>query len=119
MIDYNDLIGRPFSEEFNCWELCREMSRRNGQNFPKYAEFISDFVERKAFIDDNIENDFVKLDKPEPGCIVFIRLPGLLHIGYVISEKHFIHVRQKMRTTVDRLDKWSGLIDGFWRYTGN
>jgi len=119
MINYNDLIGRPFSEEFNCWELCREMSRRNGQNFPKYSEFITDLVERQAFIDDNIENDFVKLDGPEIGCIVFLKLPGHLHIGYVLDENHFIHVRRKASTSVERLDKWNKLIDGFWKYTGS
>ena len=35
MIDYNDLIGQPFDEEKNnCYDLVREVFRRNGIDIP-------------------------------------------------------------------------------------
>lgn len=117
-MNYMDLIGAPWSEQFNCWDLCREMFRRSGRDLPLYSEYIGDLVERRAFIDLNIENDFTKAAEPEAGCLVVFRLLGELHMGYMLDRFNFIHCQRKKSVVVEPLKRWEKMISGYWRYTG-
>ena len=127
-LELHDLLLAEFEEDgtgpnYNCWNLCREVYRRAGRHLPKYSEYISLISDRDDFIQAVKQDDFIKLNKPEPLAIVTFRLrPRMItHMGVVIDKRRFIHIRKKGGCAIERLDigVFSKKIEGFYRYAGN
>jgi hypothetical protein len=134
-LDYNDLLGAKFThggnsiaEGFDCWSLVREVYRRLGRELLEYKHLCEQIIKDDKFQYEHVDtliNDrkylFVRLDRPEPFCIVtFIMLPPFVtHIGVVLEDKRsFIHILKQSSVSVERLDSllWEKKIDGFWKF---
>lgn len=130
-LELHDLLLCEFSKDgdgphyYNCWNLCREVYRRAGQNLPMYAEWTRTIVERDETIRKFRDaGDFIKLGKPEFLTLVGLKLssrnPRLVtHIGVVVSKNHFIQIRKNpIGVSIERLDSpcWINKMEGFYRY---
>ena len=105
MMDYIDLIGKPFSpggrgpDNYDCYGLVKELYRRSGIELPEYAY---DSPDNFSLIHRLINGDkdlFERLEKPEPYCLVLftIQPPYISHIGVVLEDCHtFIHASEKV-----------------------
>lgn len=102
-LDLSDLIGRPHTEEFNCWDLCREVLKRTGVVLPDY-----DFSDKSAIIKQELGN-YIKLKKPEPYCLVYFKWPEFdgfhHHAGVILPPRcdRFIHNNRKTGVAIVRL----------------
>ena len=99
---YEDLIGTPFIDGgrdkeigLDCWGLAREMT----------AE----------------EMDWERLNAPEEGCLVLLRLSPEVwanHVGICLGGGKFIHAYSATGTCIDRLARWRSRIVGFYKPKG-
>ncbi len=83
-------------------------------NAPVEEYLINDIV-------NDYKNKFVKIDKPEPFCLVALSIvpPYTHHIGLVLEDcKRFIHIRESHTARIDSLDSklWKPMIRGFYKY---
>lgn len=119
--DLSDLIGRPFDEQtWNCWTLCREVYRRRGIILPDYGWGNEDYQRRTAEL--AMESaEYVRLDAPEPWCIVAIgRGKWVIHAGIVLPDSsRFIHVRHATNTCIESIRSWKRMTQGYFRYEDN
>lgn len=122
---YNDLIGKAFEydgrgpDRYDCYGLCVEIYKRLNIELP---EFLSARNPQgiSLTVDGNKER-FIKLEKPEPFCLVTLTLirPYVSHIGIVLEDcKRFINVIQKRNVCIESLnsERWRDRIDGFWKF---
>lgn len=126
-INYTNLLGKPFilggrgDDGFDCVGLCMKVRELAG------LPFID--VNSPEFLDlQDIENrietgkqEFVKLDKPLPYCVVTFRMKCryVSHIGIVLPcRTKFIHTRRHTNVVVERLSNqyWNKKIEGFYEY---
>jgi len=124
-VDYTDLLGKPFRlggrgpDYYDCWGLCLEIGRRVGIEYP--ADFTpEDTAEQDKAIRSGLDKDFIKLEKPEPYCIVTFKVtpPFVDHCGIVLPDcKHFLHIMRSHSVAVQRLDHkiLAKRIDGFYK----
>jgi len=121
----DDLIGKPFRlgaagpAEYDCWHLCREVSHRAGIELPAVPS-VTDPIERDSAIK-STSGRFLKLDRPEPFCLVTLRMRGRLvtHIGVVLKDcQRFIHAVRDMSVCIENLEDWRERIDGYYEYIG-
>lgn len=131
-VNVSDLVGRPFDKvAFNCYTLCKTVMHRAGHNMnDSQDDWIEKLAERSLHINHVKDTEFVRIDKPEPFCVVTfaIRPPYVTHTGVVLADcKHFIHVlppskgkRRGKDTCITKLKDrlWSRKIDGYYRYVG-
>jgi cell wall-associated NlpC family hydrolase len=127
-LELHDILLAQFSEdgigpkEYNCWNLCREVYRRCGKILPKYSDYIASISDRGKLIEKIRHNDFVRLSKPEFLALVTFQLrpKWITHIGVMIDNNRFIHVRKKAGVSTERIDigQWAKKIEGFYRYIG-
>ena len=128
-INVTDLIGKPFvrggtGTGFDCYTLCREVSKRAGINLPDEKEFVESMAERSQLFSEG--KTFCKhLKKPKPFCIVAFSMvrPFVTHLGVVLEDcRHFIHIlgRKSGTVCIERLDYplWARRREGFYEYIG-
>ena len=123
MMKDNDLIGIPFvdggrnNSGLDCWGLAMEMYKRQGIALPDYPV--------SAMAVDSIANElaaneasWIKLDRPEIGCLVVLRFAcgnWANHVGVYIGDGKFIHAYIKTGVCIDRLSHWRSRIAGFYK----
>lgn len=123
---YSDLIGKKFEydgrgpDTFDCYGLCVEIYKRLGKQLVEY-QASNDFKENAARFDFG-KKDFIRIDKPEPFCLVLLTVfkPYVSHIGVVLEDcRHFIHIFRKCNVCIESLssERWKNRIDGYWKYT--
>lgn len=138
-----DLIGVPHVTDgrdpkvgLDCYGLVLEASRRIGYFAPDYNDpaFVGGEIDCVGFIDNykvqidklsDKENDlpYVKIEKPEPGCMVLLIYihPYATHIGIVLDDcDHFIHAASKNKAVcIEKLSSisWRHRIKGFYKWT--
>lgn len=128
-IDYTDLLGKEFElgakgpNKYDCYALSREVCKRAGIMLPD-KQAVKELVERSNTINAGKEEDYIKLEKPEPYCIVTfsIRPPYVTHMGVVLEDcNYFIHIMRKRSVAIERLDTpiWQKKLDGYYRYVGH
>ena len=74
MLDFNDLIGKPYTSQHDCAWLCATVTHRLGTHFPEVSHPASD-LERAALFQDCIAKYGVKVSPAHPGCIAIFRFP--------------------------------------------
>lgn len=104
---YADLIGvkykdngRSKEEGFDCYGLVIECERRIGKNlqdvtYNSHDERLSD--ENASLL--NVK----KTARIKEGVILEFRKDGLLHIGFAINEKEFIHCTENQGVRISRI----------------
>jgi len=129
MMELNDLIGKPYKEgsrgpaDFDCWGLVLEVAKRAGVKLPD-INVPADNRERGEVISEQKKTGFIRLDCPQPYCLVLFRIiddTGKIrwHIGFVLKNgRRFIHTTGKMGVNIGFLDdpKWKLHIEGYYRY---
>ncbi len=124
-----DLLLSKFSKTgngpdfYNCWNWCVEVAKRMGFFLPAFSDWIEEISCRENVINKFKKSDFIKLEKPEAGCIVTLRLvPGCInHMGIVLEDKKRFAQIRKIGPSIERLDnsKWVHRIEGFYRYVSS
>lgn len=111
-------IGRPY-EKYNCFDLVKEFYADNfGLELKNYFEGpVPTPKEVETLIVTN-KGEFLKVEgKPMFGDIVVIKLYGLeCHIGVCIDASRFLHSAKKIGSNMDRLERYSKMIAGYYRH---
>lgn len=119
VIPLRKYIGRSY-EEYNCFDLVKEFYADHfgldlreywdGGPVPARGEVESLIVSSKG--------DFVEVKgSPKFGDLVVIRLYGIeCHIGVVIEGGKFLHSARRIGSTLDRLERYSKMIAGYYRH---
>ena len=130
---YSDLLGKPFEmggdgiNGYDCYTLSRAVCKRGGVNLPmKQTQLLAtvDEIEaRSNAINIGKGEDYVRLEKPEPFCVVTFSIvpPYVTHMGLVLEDCiSFIHIFKKRSVAIERLNHklWESKIEGYFRYVG-
>lgn len=110
-------VGRDY-ESYNCLDLVKEFYRDYfGLELKNYFEGdVPDRKEVQSLIVTN-KGDFVEVETPEFGDIVIIKLYGLeCHIGVCLNTRQFLHSAKGIGSNIDRLERYSKMIAGFYRH---
>jgi len=124
-LKYADLLGKPFRlgsrgpDYYDCWGICLELGKRVGINYPEHFT-PTDTSGQNDAIQDIRDEHFIKLDKPEPFCIVTFKInpPFVDHCGVVVENcTQFIHTMRSRSVVLQRLDNriLAPRIEGFYR----
>ena len=123
--EYIDLLGKPFllgsrgPNHYDCWGICLEVGKRLGINYPEHFTPTNTSDQSDAI--QNIQDEhFIKLDKPEPFCIVTFKInpPFIDHCGVVVENcTQFIHIMRSRSVVLQRLDNkiLAPRIEGFYK----
>lgn len=128
-LNYEKYLGVPFKyggqsidEGFDCWNLCRVLSKEVGIDMPEYAYCQNpenSLIHQMIFQGKPL---FEKLNQPEPYCLVLFKLhpPYATHLGFVTEDNCFMHIMAKRSVAKERLDHiyWAPKIEGFYRWRG-
>lgn len=117
IITYRKYIGRSY-DSYNCFDLVKEFYRDH------FDLDLSNYWEGKAPSRDEVESlivtnkgDFIRVDKPEFGDIVVLKLFGLeCHIGVCLNKSHFLHAARGIGSLMDRLERYSKMNGGYYRH---
>jgi hypothetical protein len=132
MMDYSDLIGKPYKtgargpDAFDCWGLVIEAARRAGIELPD-IDVPQDNDIRGDIIEIQKATNFKRTLKPESNCLVLFRIIDdenhlKWHVGFILNNaRQFIHTTGKMGVNISRLNdpKWKIHTEGFYRYEPN
>jgi sulfur carrier protein ThiS len=125
---FEKYIGIPFKEKgrdssgLDCWGLVRLIYKQ------EYSINLPSFVEDYELSDDarigelfaQYKEGWETSAKPEAGCVVVFRMFGTeSHVGIVVDNSHFIHVREGRDSVIESLEsgKWFKRIIGFYNYS--
>jgi len=120
---FEDLLNCEFEygakgpDQYDCFTLAKEVLRRAGIGIKDWPSIV-DVATRHDAIQFG-KSDYTRLDQPEAFSVVTFKLvPGrVTHMGVVLPDcKTFIHIMQKRRVAIERLDYWRHKIDGFYRF---
>ncbi len=118
MPDLKKYIGRPY-EKYNCLDLVKEFYKDffNLEIKNYYEGPIPGRGEVQSLINTN-RGDFVRVDGPPKfGDLVVIKVFGLeCHLGVVVEGTKFLHSAEKIGSNIDRLERYSKLIAGYYRH---
>jgi hypothetical protein len=97
-----------------------EVYKRLGIELPDHPSSFGKYLEDDVTYNKG-KNDFIRLEKPEPFCLAtfMIYKPYVSHIGVVLDvTSKFLNVSRLRTVSVESLEspRWSGRIEGFWRY---
>ena len=126
-MEYIDLLGKPFEwggrgpGSFDCFGLCMELARRNGQEIPD-SVWSEDPAEIDELLTEGRKRGFAPVESPQAGDFVTFRLrpPFVSHVGMMINQHEFIHITKGTRVTRERLNSllWNKKIAGYYRWNG-
>ena len=124
-MEYDDLIGVPFvdggrtKDGLDCWGLAMILLERQGYPVPDYPIQATAVQEIADALKDGSEcGGYERLNAPECGCIVLLRLSMDVwanHVGICIGHGRFIHAYSKTGVCIDRLSRWRSRIVGYYR----
>ena len=124
MIDVSDLIGvkytphgRSKEEGFDCYGGAIEVLRRAGYEMRDfyYEQSIGNGTLYCSLLE-GIPN--IKLEKPEPYCIIGFVLRGKIsHCGVYLGQNKFITASLGVGVHVDSLLSWKKRVAGYYKVT--
>ena len=111
----------PYNQSLNCYELVKYFYQKNMDiDLPNYGEFSEDKSQTDKIIKENSKS-WIKLEKPEPYCVVvfYSPFPYVAHMGIVLEDcKRFLHTIQKKNTCIETLNHryWVNQIAGYYKW---
>lgn len=126
MIDYNDLIGIPFSEHgdgitgINCHELMRKGFAKHGIDVPETnLSVCASKVASNREITNKLLEEWKPINRPVVPCGILISSSSAHHIGVYVGENRILHVSMNTNSTIERLyPKYKNRVLGFYRFIG-
>lgn len=123
----DDLIGIPYrlgarlpGPATDCFGLVVEICRRLGRPIPDPFVSSEQPVDAKQWIAERLAG-WTPVDHPVIGGVVELvgtDSPG--HVGYLLTEREFLHSTKKTGAIISRLDRepWNTRIVGYYVYGG-
>lgn len=118
--DLKSYIGRPY-EQVDCWDLVREfyLNEFDLELNKVYGGPSHLSVEESAALITSSRGQFVKVDSPQFGDLMGIKLYGIeCHVGIFIGGGKFLHSVKTTGSVLDRIDRFKHLIAGYFRHRG-
>lgn len=117
-VSYRKYIGRDY-KVYDCFALVKEFYKDQfGLDLSPYYTGVEQLsrVDIQSLVVSN-KGDFVRVDEPKFGDLVIIRLYGLeCHIGVCLNKSQFLHSARVIGSTMDRLERYSKMIAGYYRH---
>jgi len=116
-MDFRKYIGRGY-DEYNCLDLVKEFYKDQfGLDIKNYFEGDVPSREEVGTLIKTNKGEFIKVDKPQFGDIVVIKLYGIAcHLGVIVHGTKFLHSAKNIGSNIDRLERYSRLIEGYYRH---
>jgi cell wall-associated NlpC family hydrolase len=121
MIEYVDLLSKQFAyggrgpDKYDCYGLVMEMYKRRGVIIPDYGS-PTDQKQIHLLMDQKKQvwrNSEIKKNT----VLLFRVLNYNSHVGYLVSDTHFIHTRDnKLGIVVNHIKIWEKRIVGCYEY---
>lgn len=105
----------------DCWGLCMLIAKKRNILLPNINYKNYHLRQIHTLIEEKKEQDFKKV-KPDIDTIAAFKIHNkICHVGYMISEKEFIHIREEIGVTVNKIDdpKWKTFFEGCYKYIGD
>lgn len=122
---FDFLLGIPFVKGgqdlkgFDCWGLHAFCRKHIGKSIISFQGWICYLHQRMEFIE-SFEKDFIKLDIPEPFCLVLFQGRRQYHFGTVLPGcLKYIHIRGGLSVCKQDLADAPNPIVGFYNYVEN
>jgi len=112
-------LGKPY-ETTNCWELAREfyLGEFNLEIKQYYLGAAPTDKEVESLVRTN-KGDFSKVEEPQFGDLVLIKLKGVeCHLGVYVQKDTFLHSIKGAGSVLDKVEKYKHLIVGYYRHRG-
>ena len=106
-----------------CWRLVCEQRARKALSMPVLGVWVEHLL--AGICDqpgDQISMGFVKLDRPQPFCVVAIAGADgrVRHIGSVLADgRQFLHIHPVCGVHVDDIAQYTDRIVGFYEFTSH
>jgi len=104
-----DLIGIPF-EKMQCWDLVREIYKREHRPLPDYTEML-----RGTTVCSNLVEP---IHTPEPGCICAYALKGgdaIDHVAVYLGVNQIIHATEGSGVCIEPYSRYVSRLIGLYR----
>ena len=119
-IQFDDLIGVPFEKKgrgpktYDCYGLVMECFRRRGIEIPS---FESPDGAGKIIATFGTQIPIWKEVEKQKGTAVVIKLPFMMHVGYMVSDTEMIHCWERSYgVLVEPIDVWKRKVVGYYEY---
>lgn len=127
---YEKYIGIPFKangrteDGLDCWGLARLIySNEYNIELPSFStEYTIEDDDRIRELITQYKEGWEPKEAPVEGDVVLFRVLGdLTHMGVMVSDTKFIHVREGSNTVTDSITsiKWKNRVTGFYKYVEN
>jgi len=129
MIDFTDLIGKPFHEDgygpdnYSCYGLAVEVYKRYGIKIPRTNISV---CACKTASQKEIQDNLIRYWKPTKelkaptGLVIISSNPEFAnHLGVYIGQHRMIHITANRNVVIDRISEWKNKIIGYYTYVGN
>ena len=124
-MNISDYVGVPygFRDEpgSDCFQIVRDVAKNIfGYEIPDYA-FSGTWQDADKGFNEH-KPDFDKVETPEPGDIVLLKIGGKpIHCGIVINKWQMLHTLRGSNSCLENFNslKWGCRIEGFYRWNNN
>jgi cell wall-associated NlpC family hydrolase len=124
---YSNLPGLPYRDGgrgptfFDCLGLAIELQRLQGRMVLDYSSTLEEY-ERQLGPARGVLGPAVRLESPEPGCVVLLRMPeGRPHLGTMLDRYRMLHTTEQTRAAVIESltgPLWSRRVLGYYAPEG-
>jgi cell wall-associated NlpC family hydrolase len=113
---YKHLIGTPY-DILDCWGVVRTFYLLEyGIDLKEYYKEIPSSREQAKDLVYLGMKDFERVEKPEYGDILLIKLFGIeCHIAVYLGRGKILHTQEKTGCMIDNLFKWEKTVSGIFR----
>ena len=103
-----DLIGIPF-EKMPCWELVREIYKRERKPLPDYREMLNGETVCSKLVQ--------RIYTPEKGCICVYSLYGktIDHVAVYLGMNPIIHATEGSGVCIEPFSRYATRLKGLYR----
>lgn len=123
----DDLLGVPYmpggrlpGRGTDCFGLVVECCRRDGRPIPDPFVSSEQPIDARGWIMERLAG-WRRCDGPVAGGVVELSSHNQpAHIGYLLTEREFLHTMEKTGVVISRLDRdpWKHRVVGFYVYGG-
>lgn len=113
---FSNLIGIPY-EKKDCWAIARDFySQVLGIELKHYYEDSGQRPEHAENLIYTAMGDFAKVDKPQYGDLILIRIAGVeCHIAIYLGVGKMLHSSKYKGSVIESMGRWMPVIVGYYR----